>query len=141
MRFELLLLGLALAGSACAKKNAAASVADEPAMPVQEVALAPGQSAGAIAKDKVSAVIREQMPTIRQCYETPLAKDASLAGRVAIRFMIAEDGSVSAAQVSKDEVPDPVVSRCVLKTFRQMQFPEPTGGVVIVTYPFLFASE
>ena len=53
-----------------------------------------------------------------RCYEDGLAKNPSLAGRVAVKFMIARDGSVSTAEDSGSTLPDSSVTSCIVRAFR-----------------------
>jgi outer membrane biosynthesis protein TonB len=56
------------------------------------------------------------------------------------RFVISRDGSVSGAQVKSSTLNDPALESCVGDVFMSMQFPKPKGGgIVIVSYPFVFA--
>ncbi len=100
----------------------------------------PGNSAvkGALDKNIIRRYIRRRLPQIKYCYEKQLLADPDLAGTVRVHFIIDTEGrvvSASANGVSKE------VSDCVARAVRTIQFPRPTGGgVVEVTYPFVFTS-
>lgn len=94
---------------------------------------------GGLPREAVDRVIREHLPAIRYCYQRALQSDPDLAGRVRIAFTIGADGSVSRATPRDDTLADPSVAQCIRERVYTMRFPEPRGGgVVLVTYPFLF---
>ncbi|MFT3706387.1 MAG: TonB family protein [Archangium sp.] len=98
---------------------------------------------GALSVDQVKRVVTAQHSALRACVDAELARDAGTppAGRVAIRFMISPKGSVSTASVSGTTV-SLTLGECTRALVRQLKFPSPTsGGVVIVTYPFVFSGE
>ena len=80
------------------------------------------------------------MNAIRYCYQRALQQSPGLGGKVVIGFSIARDGSVSSARTKTSSLKHPEVEECVVGRFLRMQFPTPRGGgVVMVSYPFLFA--
>lgn len=95
---------------------------------------------GALDRSLIDEVIKRHMNQIRYCYQREMTRDPSLAGKVVIRFTIAGDGSVSQASVKESTMGNGAVESCITGRFMRMQFPEPRGGgVVIVSYPFLFS--
>lgn len=96
---------------------------------------------GGLDKSLIDAVIKQNLSRIRYCYQRELVRSPSLAGRVTVRFIIAKDGSVSSATTKTSSLGAPNVESCINSKFMQFRFPEPKGGgIVIVTYPFLFAA-
>ena len=96
---------------------------------------------GALERSAIDEVIKRHLSQIRYCYQRELQRDASLAGKVVMKFTIAGNGSVASAHVKTSTVGSEAVDRCLTGRFLRMQFPEPKGrGVVIVSYPFLFGS-
>ena len=75
---------------------------------------------------------------LRRCYEDGLAARASLAGRVATRFVVERDGTVSSVTDAGSTLPDPNVLACIFTAFRGMRFGDPRGGKVTVVYPIQF---
>jgi len=75
---------------------------------------------------------------MRKCYSDGLGRNASLTGRVVVRFVIERDGSVSRVRDDGSTMPDPVVTECVLKSFYEIRFPKPENGIVTVVYPIKF---
>lgn len=96
---------------------------------------------GALDKSLIDAVIRRNMSQIRYCYQRELTKNPSLKGKIIVKFTIAADGSVSKAGIKSSSMGSPAVESCITGRFKRFKFPEPKGGgVVIVSYPFIFSS-
>ncbi len=94
---------------------------------------------GAISAEAVAAGVDAQMEAINRCYEDARAKNAALAGKVLVRFSIAQDGTVSRTSISSTSLWDPPTEDCVSEQVAQARFPALEGGrVAIVTYPFVF---
>ncbi len=95
---------------------------------------------GGLDKDVIAKVIRRHQGEIKYCYESELNKDPSLAGKVAVAFVIDSTGAVSDASVSETTLNNAAAERCMVSRIRRWKFPEPKGGgVVSVTYPWLFS--
>ena len=116
--------------------------------PASAVQLAPSASTGtagpiimgALDRALIDGVVKEQLPKIRYCYQKALMKKPWLTGEMKVKFTIAAGGEVSAAEVKSSTLNDAEVERCVVDRFRTMMFPKPQGGgIVIVSYPFVFA--
>lgn len=96
---------------------------------------------GALAKEVIRRYIHMNMNKIKFCYEQKLRVRPDLTGRVAIRFIIGPDGTVTNSIVEQSEtnLGDPEVENCVAQVVSRIIFPAPEGGgIVIVTYPFVF---
>ena len=95
---------------------------------------------GALDKSLIDAVIKRHMNQIRYCYQRELNKNPNLGGKITVKFVIAKDGGVSSAQTKTSTMKNPAVESCINSRFMRFKFPEPKGGgIVIVSYPFLFA--
>jgi hypothetical protein len=95
---------------------------------------------GSLDRSAIDAVIRRHLNEIRYCYERGLTVRAALNGKVVVKFVIAKDGTVSSAAIKSSTLNDPEVEGCVAARFLRMRFPAPKGGgIVIVSYPFVFA--
>ena len=80
------------------------------------------------------------MAQIRYCYQQQLTKNPSLGGKISIKFVIAKDGTVSSASTKSTTMNNAAVEGCIAGRFLKFQFPEPKGGgIVMVTYPFIFS--
>ncbi len=96
---------------------------------------------GALDKEIIKRVVRRHVNEMRYCYERALAKNPSLTGKVQVTWTIAVDGSVSDAVIKSDDMHDAAVASCLVARVKRWTFPKPKGGVVVVTYPFVFKSE
>ncbi|MBM4364873.1 MAG: AgmX/PglI C-terminal domain-containing protein [Deltaproteobacteria bacterium] len=95
---------------------------------------------GALDKSLIDAVIKRNMNQIRYCYQRELTKNPALGGKITVKFVIAKDGTVSSAQTKSSTMNSPAVESCINGRFMRFQFPEPKGGgIVIVSYPFIFS--
>ena len=95
---------------------------------------------GALDRSLIDEVIKRHMNQIRYCYQRELTKNPALGGKIVIKFVIAKDGTVSSASVKTTTMNNGAVEQCIVGRFMRMQFPEPKGGgIVIVSYPFLFS--
>lgn len=98
------------------------------------------QILGALDRSLIDEVIKRHMNQIRYCYQRELTKNPSLGGKLNVKFVVAKDGTVSSAGKKTSTLNNAGVEQCVTGRFMRMQFPEPKGGgIVIVSYPFVFA--
>ena len=95
---------------------------------------------GGLDKDVIAKIIRQHQNEIKYCYESELNKNPSLAGKVAVAFTIDPTGAVADASVTETTLGNSTAENCMLSRIRRWKFPEPKGGgVVAVTYPWLFS--
>jgi outer membrane biosynthesis protein TonB len=95
---------------------------------------------GALDKSLIDRVIKRHMNQIKYCYQKQLTKNPNLAGKVTVKFVISRDGSVSKASTKKSTMGNSAVESCINRRFHRFKFPEPKGGgIVIVSYPFIFS--
>ena len=88
---------------------------------------------GSLDKKIIQGVIKEGRPAITAC-DTKAA-----AGTVKVKFVISKTGAVSSAEVASDTTGDADLAGCVTKAVHGLTFPAPKGGgIVIVTFPFVF---
>lgn len=94
---------------------------------------------GSLDKELIRKVIHANRGQIRYCYESQLNRFPKLEGKVAVKFVISPSGSVASSSVASSTVGNPEMETCVAGRVRTWIFPKPKGGgVVIVTYPFIF---
>lgn len=94
---------------------------------------------GALDKELIRQVIHANRGQVRACYERVLPRRPDLAGKVSAHFVISSDGAVSAADIAESTVNDAELETCLANRVRGWVFPKPKGGgVVVVTYPFVF---
>ena len=97
---------------------------------------------GALDKSLIQQVVKRHLSQIQYCYERSLSSEGpSLQGKVTVKFVVAKDGSVSTANIKSSTVNNERLESCVAGRFLRMKFPAPKGGgIVIVSYPFVFSS-
>ncbi len=94
---------------------------------------------GALDPSEIDRVIKRNLASIRYCYQKELQSHPGIGGKVSVKFTIAADGSVSSA-TTRPTNPMPSVEACLTSRFLTLHFPEPKGGgVVLVSYPFVFS--
>jgi TonB family protein len=94
---------------------------------------------GSLDKELIRKVIHANRGQIRFCYESQLNRFPKLNGKVSVKFVISATGSVASSQVAASTANNAELETCVAGRVRTWQFPKPKGGgVVIVTYPFIF---
>lgn len=97
---------------------------------------------GALDKSIIDRIVKKHLPQIRYCYQKELNKNPKLFGKMVVKFVIAKDGSVSSSTTKTSTMNNPIVENCVHSRFMRMRFPSPKGGgIVIVSYPFVFNSQ
>jgi len=97
---------------------------------------------GALDKSLIDRVVKSHLAQIRYCYQRELAKNPKLFGKIVVKFVISKDGTVSSATTKSSTMNNPIVERCVNSRFMRMRFPKPKGGgIVIVSYPFVFNAQ
>ncbi|MBW2465453.1 MAG: energy transducer TonB [Deltaproteobacteria bacterium] len=107
--------------------------------------LIPGrpETLGALSSEAIRRVIHRHRNEVRHCYEQELISQPDLEGRVTVQFIISGSGAVQGSQVlsGRTNLGSSEVSTCVASAVRRWPFPQPeNGGVVSVTYPFMFTS-
>lgn len=95
---------------------------------------------GTVDREAVARVINSHLNEVHGCYERALLKDPGLAGKVVLEWTIGANGRVAAAKTKSSTLRNASVEACILTNLKSWTFPAPKGGVVIITYPFLFNS-
>jgi len=104
---------------------------------VPRVRQAKAEVSGSLDKDIIRRIVRAHINEVRTCYNEGLARDPSLAGRIALKFEIGPDGKVISVEVTTDALGDDKLAECIEKAIERWKFPNPAGGGrVVVTYPF-----
>lgn len=113
-----------------------------PALDLSEVEDDPrlrGEGGGTLEKYAIDLVMKQKSSVIRQCYTRELRRDPDLRGKLVVRFVVGESGSVKYAAIRGSTLDSRIVEDCVLDKVRAATFPRPRGGTVIVSYPFNFS--
>jgi outer membrane biosynthesis protein TonB len=95
---------------------------------------------GSIDREAVAKVINSHLQEVHACYERALLKDPGLAGKVVLEWTIGGNGRVAAAKTKSSTLNNASVEACILNSLKGWAFPAPKGGVVIISYPFIFNS-
>jgi hypothetical protein len=96
------------------------------------------EAKGSISREEVARVINEHLREVQYCYEKTLLKEPGLAGKLILEWVIEADGTVGRVKEKLSTLKNPAVSSCISGSLKRWQFPRPTGGIVIVSYPFIF---
>lgn len=99
---------------------------------------------GGLSREEIQRVISRVMSQIKYCYEKELNKDPNLEGKLVMFWLISGSGDVqttSASQNTFSGASGPPIEQCVQRIIQRLKFPAPKGGgVVNVTYPFVFSN-
>jgi hypothetical protein len=93
---------------------------------------------GYLSAEQINRVVRANQAAIRYCYEVEVQRQPNLRGRVSINWRINLAGAVTSARVASSSLNNASVEGCMTRQIRRWRFPQPDGGEVVVTYPFIF---
>lgn len=94
---------------------------------------------GTLEKSQIRSVINANKNHFKACYTRALQTQPELKGRVVMSMSIQPTGHVSDAKIKSSTLRHARVEDCILVHVRQLKFPAPTGGgVVLVNYPLIF---
>jgi TonB family protein len=92
---------------------------------------------GLLSPESIRRVVVRNLSQIIHCHEQGLVQNPSLEGRVVVRFVIGNEGTILGSNISESNIAIPSVAECISNAVRRWQFPAPEGGgVVTVNYPF-----
>jgi hypothetical protein len=101
-----------------------------------------------LSREYIQARIRRDFyPLAISCYESALARQPTLGGRIVVDFMIVGDakvgGIVDQAEINpRSDIEDAEFRTCLRESMLSMVFEAPENdGWVTVTYPFVFAPD
>jgi len=95
---------------------------------------------GNIDREAVAKVVNAHLQEVRACYERALLREPALAGKVVLEWTISQGGKVTSTKTKSSTLKSSAVEACILESLKSWQFPPARGGIVIVSYPFLFNS-
>lgn len=103
----------------------------------------PVMSMGSLSRDEIDQVVRLALPYVKDCYEDLLEDNNAAEGRIAVKFVIepGEDGvgELAKLDIKASDFDDYLFEECVLTEMASLEYPNPQGGMVIVSYPFSFS--
>jgi hypothetical protein len=107
------------------------------------VASAPSHGArvqGLLPMEAVRKVVDEHISEVQECYENGLIRNPGLSGKLVVEWTIGTNGRVSKVGTKIATLQSNAVSDCIIGHLKGWVFPKPTGGTVVVSYPFIFKS-
>ena len=105
-----------------------------------EITTGPPTVKGGLDREIIRRIIRRHLNEVKFCYEQALVTQPGLAGRVLVHFAIAPSGQVLSSVVESSTLGNPRVELCTSQAVRRWEFPQPSGGgLVMVSYPFVLA--
>jgi pSer/pThr/pTyr-binding forkhead associated (FHA) protein len=103
------------------------------------IAASDPEISGSIDRELIRRVVRSHLDQLRYCYEVQLTKNPKLSGKVAVKWVVTEQGTVSSSVVAQTTTGNNELDTCVAGRVLTWVFPKPKGGgVAVVTYPFIF---
>lgn len=93
---------------------------------------------GQLSETEINSVMRRQLKSLRDCYESALKRNRQLSGKLVIRFEIEESGKTQNVDFEDDTLGSPEVKECIARRAKYWRFPKPDGGSVFVAYPIVF---
>ncbi|MGZ3479032.1 MAG: AgmX/PglI C-terminal domain-containing protein, partial [Myxococcaceae bacterium] len=94
---------------------------------------------GSMDPELIRRVVRSHHDQLKYCYDNALTKNPKLIGKVSVRWIIREDGTVASSNVVSSSSGTPELDQCISGRVLLWIFPKPKGGgVAVVTYPFVF---
>ncbi len=95
---------------------------------------------GHLSREAIAEVVKKHLREIQYCYEKNLLLNPKLAGKLIMEWTITTSGAVSLVKTAQSSMNSPAVALCISGKIKQWKFPQPKGGIVVVTYPFIFNS-
>ena len=83
---------------------------------------------GGMDKEAIRRVIRENLRTIRNCYEKELQRNPDLFGKVVIEWDINEGGKVTRAVVKSNGLANANVGNCIASHLKRLEVPRSARG-------------
>ena len=138
--------------TASAAPSGTLQVDDLPPPPVIEDATAPTSTKATTASDpcgvkscngtttsELESALAFRAKQAHRCYDSALANDSSLKGKVELQLRVASNGNVCEVDVTGNDMGTTTVSTCVQNWFRSAgHFPSPKGGCIDAKVPISF---
>lgn len=95
---------------------------------------------GSRTESQADAAFQPKKGLINGCYTQALARNPALTGNVALRIIVAPDGSLMGVDIAQSDHGDPELNTCILTVGEQFSFPpKDTDSTAIVQYPMLLS--
>ena len=132
----------ALAGGICEMDDIPGGevglTSDDPAPPSPERLLSRW---GGCTEANIRPEVEGRTHAIKACYERQLVKKPQLAGELAFRWTVTEEGRVEGLQLIDSGLNNVATEECIFRVMRSMQFEKPAGGACYPTWRFVFTPE
>lgn len=93
---------------------------------------------GSLPREAIARVINEHLSEVQYCYEMRLLQDPTTQGTVRLEWTIETDGSVGRIRQRSRSCSTHALATCIMQRMERWRFSEPSGGVAVVSYPFIF---
>lgn len=95
---------------------------------------------GALDKSAVDTTVKTILDRIDNRYRSELKKGPRFAGKVAIKFVVSKNGTARDARIKTSTLNHAGLENYLCHEIEKLKFPKPKGGgIVIITYPFIFS--
>ena len=115
---------------------AAAPASAAPPAPSGDTARDVDSGTGSLAASLISDVMKKNQWAIQDC--AARLGGAGFAGRMVVEWEILDTGRVANAKITESNLRNPPVETCIVSSLKRLRFAAPTGGTVIVAFPFVF---
>jgi len=95
---------------------------------------------GEIDRAGILRVLRQNTVKFNNCYQYSLQQESSLQGTLKMQWEILPNGNVQSVSVVSDGVKSKILSDCVGRILKNLNFPAPPSGQIPrVAFPFIFS--
>jgi hypothetical protein len=92
------------------------------------------ESTGTIEAGRVDEIVQVNYPLYAHCYRDSIRRRGESRGLLRLRLLIDERGRLTHVDDAGSILPDPYAVDCVAEAFFAMNFPQPSGGEVLIKY-------
>ena len=97
-------------------------------------------SPGTLDLAAVDNIVESGFPLFARCYRDGVQRNSNMDGAVRLRFVVGEEGQVTAVEDRGSDLTDRQVVDCVAEGFYALRFPEPARGDAHLVYRIHFDS-
>ena len=113
-----------------------AGIGPKTVAPRTDTQLQPIDTALGECSDGINSVVRRYLPQVKQCHETRLKSDPTVAGRLVVDVDI-ENGTVISVKSSQNTTKDVALSKCVERKIKRWKFPSECSD--LASFPFVLS--
>jgi hypothetical protein len=99
----------------------------------------PEVGSSSIDRDALGRYVRARKPALAACYERELKKNASMGGKLMLRFVIAPSGRATSVEITDGALGSDALYGCIKSIVRTWVFPLRPESDVPVAFPFVFS--